>query len=67
LTTGKWGDQRVYILAHSEEGLNSYLAKEVLRKLIREFPEKRTRPLIRFSFIIGGHEVFSGTISVGIY
>ena len=45
-TTGKGGHHRIYTLAHTDEGLETFLAKQVLNHLLKEFPEE-TRKIIQ--------------------
>ena len=37
-TTGKGGYHRIYTLAHTDEGLETYLISKLIKKLLNEYP-----------------------------
>ena len=43
--SGKGGYHRVYIPVHDERGFTEYLAQQVIKKLLREFPEEASKAL----------------------
>ena len=44
-TTGKGGHRRIYSAKYDEAGFKEYIAKVVLRNLLRDFPEETRKAL----------------------
>jgi len=43
--TGKGGHRRIYSMKHDEAGFKEHVAQQVLRRLLRDFPEETKRAL----------------------
>jgi len=43
--SGKGGYHRIYMPIHDEKGFKEYLAQQVIKKLLKEFPEEASKAL----------------------